>query len=234
VTENSSNKEITKYLEQFVSERRLEKFKNILSLRMNHIQIVLENVYQAHNASAVLRSADCFGIQYVHAIESKHTYKVSEDVAMGSGNWISLKRYSGNENNTVECLKKLKSEGFRIIATTPHEKDCNINQLLVEEKFALVFGTEQEGISQDVYNLADEFVKIPMYGFTESFNISVSAALCMYELTNRIRTNEKINWQLGEKEKEETYLNWLRYSVKNSDLVEKYYFENEKNQPETK
>ena len=230
MTNLSSNTEIVKYLEQFVSEKRLEKFKKVLDQRMNHLQIVLENVYQAHNASAVLRSADCFGIQYIHAIESRHIYKVSEDVAMGSSNWISLKRYNGKENNTIDCLKKLKSDGFRIVATTPHKNDCDIKELPVEEKFVLVFGTEQEGISQEVFNLADEFVKIPMVGFTESFNISVSAALCMYELTNRIRSNKNILWRLSQQEKEETYLNWLRYSVKNSGLIEKYYYNNEKNQ----
>lgn len=217
------NPELIQYLEQFVSERRLEKFKKVLDLRTNHMQIVLENVYQAHNASAVLRSADCFGVQYVHAIESKHTYKVSEDVAMGSSNWITLKRYNGEQNNTLNCLQKLKSEGFRIIATTPHKNDCNIDQLNINKKFALVFGTEQEGISEDVFSYADEFVKIPMYGFTESFNISVSAALCMYELTSRIRSANEINWQLSPSEKEETYLNWLRNSVKNSDLIEKRF-----------
>ena len=161
------------YLEQFLVERRLEKFKKVLNQRMNHLQIVLENVYQAHNASAVLRSADCFGVQFVHAIESRHTYKVSEDVAMGSENWISLQRYSGAENNTRNCLRQLKEKGFRIVATTPHKNDCSIHELPVDKKIALVFGTEQEGISNDVLEEADEFVKIPMHGFTESFNISV-------------------------------------------------------------
>jgi tRNA (guanosine-2'-O-)-methyltransferase len=224
MSDSASQNDLVKYLEQFVSERRLEKFKYVLSQRMNHFQIVLENVYQSHNASAVLRSADCFGIQFIHAIESRHTYKVSEDVAMGSGNWITLNRYSGEENNTLACLNKLKSQGFRIVATTPHRKDCTIKDLPVDQKFALVFGTEQEGISKDVLENADEFVKIPMYGFTESFNISVSAALCMYELTSRIRSDEKIYWGLTEQEKSEIYLNWLRYSVKNSDLIEKHYY----------
>lgn len=229
MTNDVHQNHLVKYLEQFVSERRLEKFKQVLSQRMNHFQIVLENVYQAHNASAVLRSADCFGIQFIHAIESRHTYKISEDVAMGSGNWLTLSRYSGQENNTLTCINKLKSEGFRIVATTPHHKDCTINELPVDKKFALVFGTEQEGISKDVLDNADEFVKIPMYGFTESFNISVSAALCMYELTSRIRSDEKIKWGLSDLERSEIYLNWLRYSVKNSDLIEKHYYTNVKN-----
>ena len=228
MVEKSDNAQLIRYLEQFVSERRLNKFKNVLSLRMNHFQIVLENIYQAHNASAVLRSADCFGIQYIHAIENKHTYKVSEDVAMGSGNWITLKRYSGAENNTLNCLNQLKAQGFRVVATTPHENDCTINELPVNKKFVLVFGTEQEGISKTVMDTADEFVKIPMYGFTESFNISVSAALCMYELTSRIRTDKSVAWGLTDDEKNATYLSWLRNSVKNSDLLEKHFHQQQR------
>ena len=204
---------LTGYLEQFLVERRLEKFKKVLNQRMNHLQIVLENVYQAHNASAVLRSADCFGVQFVHAIESRHTYKVSEDVAMGSENWISLQRYSGAENNTRNCLRQLKEKGFRIVATTPHKNDCSIHELPVDKKIALVFGTEQEGISNDVLEEADEFVKIPMHGFTESFNISVSAALCMFELTRKIRSNSAIEWGLSKEEKDSVYLTWLRNKI---------------------
>ncbi len=215
---------LTGYLEQFLVERRLEKFKKVLNQRMNHLQIVLENVYQAHNASAVLRSADCFGVQFVHAIESRHTYKVSEDVAMGSENWISLQRYSGAENNTRNCLRQLKEKGFRIVATTPHKNDCSIHELPVDKKIALVFGTEQEGISNDVLEEADEFVKIPMHGFTESFNISVSAALCMFELTRKIRSNSAIEWGLSKEEKDSVYLTWLRNSIKNVELIEKEFF----------
>ncbi len=221
---HSEKTELTEYLKNFVSERRRARFDEVLSQRMNHMQIVLENVYQAHNASAVLRSADCFGVQYVHAIENKNKYVVSEDVAMGSGNWVSLIRHHGKENNTRECLSELKQKGFKIIATTPHKNDCILKDLDVTEKFALVFGTEQEGISQDVFDMADGFVKLPMYGFTESFNISVCAALCMYDLTSRIRSNKKINWRLSEEEKSDVYLTWLRNSISKVELIEKEFY----------
>lgn len=216
--------DLTAYLKQFVSERRRTRFDEVLSERMNHMQIVLENVYQAHNASAVLRSADCFGVQYVHAIENSNTYKVSEDVAMGSGNWVSLVRHSGKENNTISCLSSLKEKGFKIIATTPHKNDCLLEDLDVSHKFALVFGTEQEGISKDVFEMADGFVKLPMYGFTESFNISVCAALCMYDLTRRIRKLNDISWRLTEEEKTDVYLTWLRNSISKVELIEKEYY----------
>lgn len=215
-------KELITYLESFVSERRQKRLTDVLSERTRHATIVLEDVYQAHNASAVLRSCDCFGIQDVHFIENKNRYKISEDVSMGATQWLSIHRYSEHENNTVETLQALKSKGYRIVATTPHKNDQNLNEFDVSKPFALVFGTEITGITEDVFNMADEFVKIPMYGFTESFNISVSAALCMYEVSTKIRAQVP-DYRLTEAEKEDIYIDWLKASISKSDLIIKEF-----------
>jgi tRNA (guanosine-2'-O-)-methyltransferase len=183
--EVSQKKELISYLSAFISEKRKARFDQVITQRMGHLRIVLENMYQAHNASAVLRSCESFGIQHVHFIENRNHLRISDDVAMGSSNWLSIHRHNDTENNTVNTLRHLKSLGYRIVATTPHKDDCTIDQLPVDGKLALVFGTEIDGISPEVFEHADEFVKIPMYGFTESFNVSVCAALCMYELTTR-------------------------------------------------
>jgi tRNA (guanosine-2'-O-)-methyltransferase len=217
-------KRLISYLTEFISPRRKERFDEVMAQRINHLQIVVEDLYQAHNASAVLRSCDCFGVQYVHFIENKNAMKVSSDIALGAEGWVSIKKHNGTDNNTRACLQKLKDEGFRIIATTPHKNDVTIDQLPVDKKMVLVFGTEKDGISQEVMDMADEFVKIPMYGFTESFNISVSAALCMYELTTRIRETVP-NCYLSETEKTDIYLDWLMNSIEKSDLIVKEYLE---------
>lgn len=214
--------ELIRYMEGFVSERRRERLKTVLDERMRHMTVVLEDVYQAHNASAVLRSCDCFGVQDVHFIENRNKFKISEEVSMGSTQWLSIKKYNEEANNTARCLKELKEKGYRIVATTPHKNDQLISELDVSKPFALVFGTEIDGITETVFEMADEFVKIPMHGFTESFNISVCAALCMYELTTRIR-KENIPYQLSEQEKQELYLEWLMASVSKSDLIVKEY-----------
>lgn len=211
------------YLSGFVSERRQNRLKEVLNERTRHIKIVLEDVYQAHNASAVLRSCDCFGIQDVHFIENKNRYKISEDVAMGASQWLSIYRHSAGENNTKPCLQELKSKGYRIIATTPHKNDKSLRNLDITTPFALIFGTEIDGITEEASEMADEFVRIPMHGFTESFNISVCAALCMYELSTRLR-NTEVNFKLPEKEKEDLFLEWLKASISKSDLIVKEYF----------
>ena len=218
-----SKKDLIQYLSQFVSETRLKKFDDTINERTRHITVVLEDIYQAHNASAVLRSCDCFGIQDVHFIESRNKYKISTDVDMGASSWLSIQRHSDKENNnTINCLKSLKAKGYKIVATTPHEKDCTLDQLPIDNKIALVFGTEIDGITDEVRNHADEFVRIPMYGFTESFNISVSAALSMYELTTRLRKST-ISYQLNEEEKEDILLDWMKSSIKRCDLIIKEY-----------
>ncbi|MBC7865093.1 MAG: RNA methyltransferase, partial [Bacteroidia bacterium] len=201
---------LIEYLKQFATENRIKRFDEVLAKRIDHMHIVLEDIYQPHNASAVMRSADCFGVQNVHIIENRNKYKENEDIALGSGNWVTKHFYRGEENNTKNCLSSLKEKGFKIVATTPHEKDCTLKELPIDTKFALVFGTEKEGISKDVFEMADAYVKIPMYGFTESFNISVCAALCMYELTERIRSSTSIHSKLSEEEKTDVYLSWLR------------------------
>ena len=218
IMDNAQKQELIDYLITFISDRRKERFDEVISNRTNHLRIVLENVYQGHNASAVLRSCDCFGIQNVHFIENRNHLRISDDVAMGSSNWLTIERHSKSENNTVEAIRHLKSLGYRIVATTPHKNDYTIDELPVDSKLALVFGTEIDGISQDVFDLADEFVKIPMYGFTESFNVSVCAALCMYELTTRIRQTVP-DYLLTDQEKLDVYFDWLRNSVDKSDML---------------
>ena len=222
-------KALTEYLEGFVSERRRGRLHDVLEERTNHMTLVLEDVYQTHNFSAVLRSADIFGIQTTNFIENRNKYKISEDVSMGSTQWLTLNRYQKFENNTQACLSDLKNQGYKIVATSLHKNSVSLDELDISKPFALVFGTELTGITKDVEDAADEFVKLPMYGFTESFNISVCAALCMYHLSSRIR-KEVPNYRLKEEEKRDIYIEWLKASIRKHDLIikefdEKYYTE---------
>lgn len=215
-------KALTEYLEGFVSERRRGRLHDVLKERTNHMTLVLEDVYQTHNFSAVLRSADIFGIQTTNFIENRNKYKISEDVSMGSTQWLTLNRYQNQENNTKACLTDLKSKGYRIVATSLHKNSVTLEDLDVSKPFALVFGTELTGITPDVVDMADDFVKLPMYGFTESFNISVCAALCMHSLSTRIR-KEVPDYGLSDAEKEDIYIEWLKASIRKNDLIIKEF-----------
>ena len=219
-------KELITHLSPLVTNNRWNRFQEVLAERTQYITVVLENIYQPLNASAVLRSVDCFGIQDVHVIENYNEFTPDREVAMGSSRWLNIQRYNEEENSTLHCIQKLKKEGYRIVATTPHKNNCNLQDFdLTKGKTALLFGTEMEGLTDVALQESDEFLKIPMYGFTESFNLSVAAGVCLQHLSHQLR-QEKIDWQLSESAKEQTLLNWLRYSIDRSEILEENFLRN--------
>lgn len=218
-----STENLIKNLSPLLTPSRLNKFHDTINYRTNYISVVLEDIFQSQNASAVVRTCECFGIQNINVIENRNTYEINPDVVLGSTKWINLRKFNESENNTLNAINQLKKENYRIVATSPHTNDVKLSELNLDKgKIALFFGSELPGISKTVIDNADEFVYIPMFGFTESFNISVSAGICLYELTKRLRDSD-INWQLTEKEKTDLLFKWLKLSIKNSDkIIEKF------------
>lgn len=214
------------YLSAVITQKRKDTFEQVLKYRTRYFTVVLEDIYQPHNASAVLRSCDCFGIQDVHIIENKNEYHVNPDVTLGSNKWLTIKRYNQKNNNTLQALEHLKTNGYRLVATTPHKnKEVKADVFDVEKgKTALIFGSELNGITRTVMENADEFLQIPMYGFTESFNISVSAAIILQILVKKLH-DSNINWHVSGVEKQEIMLQWLRNSIKHPGLLEKEYYQ---------
>ena len=221
--DRDQKKALLSYLQEFITEERQTLFEKVLSQRTRHIAVVLEDIYQSHNASAVLRTCDLTGIQDVHIIENRNEFNVNPDVALGSSKWLNLIRYNEEKNSTAAVYKSLKAQGYRIIATTPHKNDFTPENIPLEGKMAIVLGTELNGLTGEAIEMADEHLRIPMYGFTESFNISVSAALILYTLSKRLRTSA-INWSLTEEEKTDILLEWSRRSIKKSEVIEREFF----------
>lgn len=216
--DRESRRRLLAHLETMITENRKGKFREVISRRTRHLTIVLEDIFQPHNASAVLRTCDCFGVQNVHIIENRNKYEVNPDVALGASKWLSLFKYNKTGDNTAACLEQLKAQGYRIVATTPHESGYTPESLPLSQKVALVFGTELEGLTPAAISMADDFVKVPMVGFTESLNISVSAAILLHTLTGRIRT-EGIQWQLSDAEAEDVLLEWALNTIRRSGII---------------
>ncbi len=217
---------LIQYLSQFITEERFDRFLNTIKNRTRYITVVLEDIYQSHNASAVLRTCDCFGIQDVYVIENKNKYTINPDVTLGSSKWLNIIKYNKKENNTENVINILKENNYRIIATTPHSNSVLLENFNIDKgKIALFFGTELKGLSHIALNNADEYLKIPIYGFTESFNISVSAAIILYDLILRLKKSS-INWKLNTDEKNEIILKWLRKSIRNSRKIIKEFNNN--------
>ena len=221
-----NNKLLLEYLSGLLSDERSELFIKILNQRTKYITVVLEDIYQSRNASAVLRTCDCFGIQDVHLIENRNEYEENPNVSMGSTKWLSIYRHNQTENNTQSTIKSLRKDGYRIVGCTPHSNDNTLDSYdLSNGKVALFFGNEKEGLSDELLNSVDEYLKVPMFGFTESFNISVSASIILYHLTLKLQQSN-MDWHLTEDEKIMLALEWTRKSIKKVDLVEKNFFDN--------
>ncbi len=218
----SRKTQLIKYLSEHLTPERFARMKSVLDRRTRHLCVVMEDIYQSQNASAVLRSCDCFGIQDVHIIENQNVYEINPDVALGSSKWLSLYKYNKLAHNTTTCLSHLKNNGYRIIAASPHQDECLLEALPVTQKTALVFGTEMKGLTPQAKSHADGFIKIPMVGFTESFNISVSVAICLYHLTPKIRETIP-GWELSKGEKTDILLEWLMRSINNPQALIRHF-----------
>ncbi len=208
------NVHLLDYLEDFISEERKARFVEVLEARTKYITVAVEDLFKMHNTSAVIRSCEVFGIQEAHIIEDKYSQQLDKKIALGAEKWVDVIRHDSSKN----CILQLRNQGYKIIATTPHKNDCSLADFEIDEKIALFFGTEKDGLSAEVLNNADGFLKIEMAGFTESLNISVSAAIILQDLTIRLREID-VNWQLTAQEKLEKRLDWTMKSIKSIDDI---------------
>jgi tRNA (guanosine-2'-O-)-methyltransferase len=201
---------------QYVTENKREKMYEVLKNRTRYMTVVLEDLFQEHNASAALRTCDIFGVQDVHVVQAQYQFKAVDTISMGASKWVDVQSYS----SISDSIAALKKSGYRIVATSPHLQSYTLHDLPLDQKTALIFGSEQTGLSQEALAQADMFVKIPMFGFVESFNVSVSVALCLYDVMTRLHKSE-YNWQLSEEEKQDVLLTWIKKVSKTAELVEK-------------
>ncbi|MGD1950312.1 MAG: TrmH family RNA methyltransferase [Leptolyngbyaceae cyanobacterium] len=210
---------LTDYLSNFLTPERRAKIETVLAYRTRYVTVALEDLHTSQNAGAVLRNCDNFGIQDVHIIEQTTSFKVNLNVTRGCQKWLTTYRYAQQQGNTSSCIETLKSRGYCVVATTPHTEATTLSDLPLDHPIALLFGNELDGLSETALASADRLLKIPMYGFSESFNISVSTALCLQSICDRIRQSDHI-WQLTPEEQQKLRLRWYRSSCKNINQLE--------------
>lgn len=212
------DEKLVTYLESYLTENRIERFSEVLKNRTKHFTVATEDVFQLHNTSAVMRSCDVFGIQELHVIEEQNVKRIDREIAMGAQKWVDLVRH----NSTKEAVKSIKAQGYQIVATTPHKNDSSLKDFDFTKKSCFFFGRETEGLSDDVLNEADCFLKIPMVGFTESLNISVSAAIILQDVTQKLRSST-IDWELSDAEQLQKRFDWCKKTIKSFDqILERY------------
>lgn len=213
-----NDEQVLDALYKMIKQEKRDLFEKIAADRTRHLTVALESIQKDHNASAVLRSCDCFGIQDLYAIEKGNQYTLQREIARGAGKWVDLHPYTTGENPTLACLNDLRAKGYQIVATSPRATITPEN-IPIDKPMALFFGTEWYGISNEVDQLADYHLRIPMVGFTESFNVSVSVAITLHVLRNRLE-NSSLNWKLNPHEQTRLKLNWASKIIRNGELVE--------------
>jgi len=208
------------FLEGFLTESRKSKFEEILSKRTQHFTVAIEDIFQLHNTSAVMRSCEVFGVQELHVVQEKYGKTIDSEIAMGAQKWVDVHRYDSN----AACLSVLKKKGYQIIATSPHTNSCTLENFDISKKSAFFFGTERDGLSAEVLEQADGFLTIPMVGFTESLNISVAAAIILQQLTEKLR-NSAVDWKLSEDEIFLKRIDWCKKTIKDIHRIEQRFLE---------
>lgn len=218
--------DLLEHLQSFLTDRRKETFESVLSKRTRHFMVVTEDVYQLHNTSAVMRSCDVFGIQDLSIVEQANAKSIDKEIAMGAQKWVNLHRY-----NTVDtCIDTLKSQGYQIVATSPHHQSVALYDFDVTKKSAFFFGTERDGLSKTVLDQADVSLKIPMYGFTESLNISVSAAIILQYVVTKLKQSD-VDWSLTPDQKNILRILWAKKTIRSvDDIIARFYLKHPKQQ----
>jgi len=216
--------------QSLLTPHKAQLFERVASERTRYLTVVLEDLFQEHNASAVIRTCECFGIQDLYAIEDKNKYTLQRKVARGAGQWIDLHRFTERGKASEQAINHLNSSGYKIVATSPHALAFTPENLPITEPIALCFGTERLGLSSLVLEQADYHVKIPMYGFTESFNLSVSVALLLQGLKARLNNSDE-DWRLSREEQLALKIAWSKRMLNGGEMLEKQfmgaYFEKE-------
>jgi tRNA (guanosine-2'-O-)-methyltransferase len=214
------DQELLAYLQSFLTERRVQLFDKVLKERTNHFTVAVEDVYQLHNTSAVIRSCESFGVQELHVIEEVNVKRIDREIAMGAQKWVDVQRHSSAKH----CIENLRKQGYKIVATSPHKDAHRLEDFDITEKAAIFFGRETEGLSDTVLDMADDFIYIPMVGFTESLNISVSAAITIQHIMTKLKQSN-VSWQYSEQELFDKKLEWTRKMIKDVERIEQRFLE---------
>lgn len=207
-----------RFLSTHLSERKRLVFDEVASRRTRHFALVMEDIYQTQNASAILRSAESWGIQDIHVIENDHAFNFHRRISKGAYDWLTIHRYAEASNNTTTCIHSLREKGYRIAITDLNPEAHSPETLPIDAPLAIVLGTEPSGVSDEMRSAADYRIYIPMQGFTESLNVSVAAGVLVYVLMQRLRSSGW-KWSLNDEEQLELKIQWARQSIAWSDTL---------------
>lgn len=209
------------YLKQFLTEERLAKIEHFSKESSDFVLPVMDDVYQFRNAAAIIRSVEACAFHKVVAMEEENVFNPNLTVTKGAETWVEVEKMPKN----IASLQNIKDRGYKILAVSLEKNAVMLPEYEIAEPIALVFGTEQAGVSEEVIDFADETLAIPMFGFTRSYNVSVAAGICMYELKQKL-LKSNIDYKLNEQKLLEMQVRWAVNSISSGkEIYAKYLAE---------
>ncbi|MFP3599518.1 TrmH family RNA methyltransferase [Chryseobacterium sp. SIMBA_029] len=206
------------YLKQFLTEERVTKIEHFSLESSDFVLPVMDDVYQFRNAAAIIRSVEACAFHKVVAMEEENVFDPNLTVTKGAETWVEVEKMSKN----IDSLQNIRDRGYKILAVSLEKNAIMLPDYQVTEPIALVFGTEMEGVSEEVIDFADETLAIPMFGLTRSYNVSVAAGICMYELKQKLIKSE-IDYKLSEEKRLTMQIRWAVNSIKSGKEILKKY-----------
>ncbi|HSD63493.1 MAG TPA: RNA methyltransferase [Ignavibacteriaceae bacterium] len=193
-------------MKSFRTEKRVAKVERVLKARQGSLMVVIENVHDPHNVSAIFRTCDAVGIPCISLVYTKEQFpKIGRKSSASAFKWVVKEKYK----SVKECYSELRSKEFKIYASALKEKSMSLYDIDFTNKIAVVLGNEHRGASVEAADLADETFMIPMYGMVQSLNVSVATAVILYEAL-RQRQRKGMYDLLNEAELEEKSESWLK------------------------
>lgn len=202
------------YLKQFLTDERLSKIEFYAQESSDFVLPVMEDIFQFRNAAAIVRSVEACGFHKIVAMESENEFNPNLRVTKGAETWVEVEKMP----HQLESLKKIKEKGYKILAVSPEKNAIMLPDYDLKEPVALVFGTEKEGVTEEILDFADETLAIPMYGFTKSFNVSVAAAICFYDLKQKLVKSD-LDYKLSNEKLWELKVRWAKNSIKSGEEI---------------
>jgi len=222
MTNNPGYRDLTdsqrSFLETLLSPERLDRLKSVLKQRLSCVTLVLDNLLDSHNMAAVVRTVESLGCQDLHVIEEDYPFDLSSRVTKYTHKWVSIHRYP----DAPSCMDQLRSDGFRVYAAMVDNQSMPITEIEItaHQPIAFVLGNEHSGVRPETLALTDGGFYVPMYGFSESFNVSVASALVLsHAVTRRRQFLPCAHGTLPADRAAKLYDIWLQKSVKNSQRL---------------
>ncbi|TXF75087.1 TrmH family RNA methyltransferase [Chryseobacterium sp.] len=206
------------YLKQFLSDERLRKIEHYAQESSDFVLPVMEDIFQFRNAAAIVRSVEACGFHKIVAMESENIFNPNLRVTKGAETWVEVEKMP----HTLDSLQEIKNRGYKILAVSPEKNAVMLPDYDLREPVALVFGTEKEGVTKEILDFADETLAIPMYGFTKSFNVSVAAAICFYDLKQKL-IKSGLDYKLSEEKLWQMKVRWTVNSIQSGEQIFRKY-----------